>query len=371
MSVTLGPDLRPTVWNTLDWSSAAPEFGDSVLANESIEPTLKAEILCEIAELCEFCVLDPQSAASLYSAAYQADRTKLALLERMRELCHRMGRTDHAARIAELQFRHTQEARFHAIAGQSWLDANEPDRALKPLLLAAALAPDNPHLLAALQVARRDWANPEKHADELLAESRNNTDKSPIQGLQAARIFNMLDIADERYEEALNQCLNTSPNLPSACHLMERLLFTSERWQDLAAHFERRCGAAPNEEMAVGLQLQGSSMLFRAGAGVEAAPLLVSALNKAAKAHLPSIPGLLAQLRALVASRSEKRKDAVELAELVYSCLESVDEQVGIAIFCAQISWHAQKDKETAGWWTDRLSEHCEDHRLVTEFDQS
>lgn len=369
MSLALSPDVRPTVWDELDWSSAAPQLGQALLENEELDPVTKGQLLRELAELCEFCVLDPQSAADLYGASFQCDRAQIELLTRMRHLCHNMGRTDHAARTAELEFRYSKEPRFHAIAGQAWLDAGEPDRALKPLLVADHGSPGNPHLIAALEVARREWANPEVHAETLLSQARKATPETPIQALQAARILRMLDITDDRYEESLTLCLQESPNLPSACHLMERFLFSSDRLDELAAHFRRRSEAAPSKVMAARFLFQGSSLLFRAKAGSQGGPLFVAGLRLAIEAELRSIPGLLAQLRGLVASAASERKQVVELAEEVYGLLDSNDERVGVAIFCAQIAWHAQNDKQRAVQWMSRLKEHCDDHPLLADFD--
>jgi tetratricopeptide (TPR) repeat protein len=325
--------------------------------------------LRQLAELCEFCVLDPERAAELYSASYQANRSQLDVLSRLRRLCHSMGRTDHAARTAELENRHSNVAGFHAIAGQAWLDAGNPDRALGPLLRAKADAPDDPSVRAALEVARREWIDPVKHAEELLNRAQVLNAETPNDALQAARILRMLDIEDERYEKSLRLCLATNPNLPSACHLMEHYLFSAGRLGELAEHFQRRSNAAPNKDRAAQILFQGSSLLFRADAGADGGPLFVAGLELAVKTQLTSIPGLLAQLRGLIASSAGERKQVVELADQAYRLLKSPDEQVGIAIFCAQIAWQAQKDREKAQTWLNRLTEHCKDHPLHSNFD--
>lgn len=369
MMLALGPDIRPTVWELLDWSSSAPELGRALVANEDLQPLKKAALLRQLAELCEFCVLDPESAAELYSASYQANRTQLDLLPRMRRLCHSMGRPDHAARTAELEFRHSNVPGFHAIAGQAWLDAGNPDRALGPLLSAKANAPDDPSIRSALEVARREWIDPIEHAEELLGRAQRLNEETQNDALQAARILRMLDIEDERYEQSLRLCLATNPNLPSACNLMEHFLFTAGRLGELAEHFQRRSNAAANKDTAARILFQGSSLLFRANEGADGGPLFVSGLRLAVKTQLTSIPGLLAQLRGLVASSASERKDVVELANEAFPLLKSPDEQVGIAIFCAQIAWQAQKKKQKAQTWLNRLQEHSKDHPLLSKFD--
>ena len=199
MTLDLRPEIRETVWHLKDWSSSVPELGISLAANEEIGQLDKAALLLQMAQLCEFCVLDPQSAADFYSASYQANRSQFDILSRMRALCHSMGRSDHAARTAELEFRHSKVPGFHAIAGQAWLDAGQPDRALKPLLRAIEDIPCTPEIAGALEVARRDWSNPEVHANELLDDARRRSPGYHIKALQSSRILRMLDIEDERY----------------------------------------------------------------------------------------------------------------------------------------------------------------------------
>ncbi len=369
MILSLGPDIQSTVWDLLDWSSSAPKLGKAVIDNEELDGPTKAKLLRELAELCEFCVLDPQAAADLYSASYQYDRSQLAILSRMRRLCRSMGRPDHAARTAELEFRHSQDDRFHAIAGQAWLDAGEADRALAPLLRARENDQGNPDLRAALEVAQRNWANPEEQANSLLETARKSSVKAPIQGLQAARIFRMLDIGDERYEESLRLSLANNPNALSPCNLMELFLFSADRLEELADHFRRRAEAAPNRDTAARILFLGSSLLFRADAGSAGGPLFVEGLKVAIETKLRSIPGLLAQLRGLVASAAAQRRQVVELADHAFSLLQSPDEKIGVAIFCAQIAWHAQRDRQKTATWLQRIKEHDDDHPLIREFD--
>jgi tetratricopeptide (TPR) repeat protein len=367
--LNLDLDIRPEVWNLVDWSSSVPALGLSLLDNADLPPLRKAALLRQLAELCEFCVLDPQSAADLYSASYQQDRSQLNILARMRRLCHSMGREDHAARTAELEFRHSSDPRFHAIAGQAWLDAGMPDRALKPLVRAQEQDPENLELAACLEVARRDWASPEVKANTLLLEAEQTSEASPRLALQAARILRMLDVEDERYEAALRISLSQDPNLPSACHLTEHFLFSTDRLEELANHFRRRAQSAPSHEVAARILFQGSSLLFRADEGSEGGPLFFDGLTMALDAKLRSIPGLLAQLRGLVASAPVHRKQVIEIAEQAYAMLASADERVGVAIFCAKICWHAQKDRDKARTWIERLRVHTQDHPLLREYD--
>ena len=369
MSVDLGPELRKRIWLELDWAKAAPIVAKQVQASESMAAEVKAPYLRRLAELCEFCVLDPQIAADLYGASFQADRSQLDVLPRMRRLCEALGRFDHAARTADLEFRQSKEPRFQAIAGQLWLDAGEPDRAIKPLLAADSLAPGNPHLVAALEVARREWANPERHAEKLIELAREQGAAGVISALQAARILNMLDFDDARFEEALALCLVAQPNLPSACNLMEDLLFEHERFEELEHHFQRRAKAASSDLLASELLLKGSSLLFRAGAGSAGSRLFSEALQRAVAGSLDAVPGALALLRAVVASGSDGREHVMQYAETLYDQIASPDEQVGIAIFSAQIAWHAQKDYAVAQRWMKRLATHCAEHPLIVDFE--
>ncbi len=368
MTVDLGPELRKRIWLELDWSKASPALAEQVMASESMTSAVKAPYLRRLAELCEFCVLDPQVAADLYGASFQADRSQSDVLPRMRRLCEAMGRFDHAARTAELEFRQSQEQRFHAIAGQSWLDAGEPDRAIKPLLAADAAAPGNPHIVAALEVARREWANPEAHAEHLIASARGQAAEGVIPALQAARILNMLDFDDERFEEALLICLAAQPNLPSACNLMEVFLFENDRLEELEAHFYLRAKAAPSDATASEILVRGASLLLRCGAGAEGTRVFAEAIARAAKGGAHRLPGALALLRAVVASGSEGRLHVMTYAESLNDLLASIDEQMGIAIFSAQIAWHAQKNYAEAHRWMKRLGTHCPEHPLLVDF---
>ncbi len=368
MTLDLGPELRSRIWPELDWSKATPALAEQIMASETMTGKVKAPYLRRLAELCEFCVLDPQIAADLYGASFQADRSQVDVLPRMRRLCEEIGRFDHAARTAELEFRQSKEPRFHAIAGQSWLDAGEPDRAIKPLLAADASAPGNPHIVAALEVARREWANPEMHAEELIERARTQGEAGVISALQAARILNMLDFDDERFETALLLCLAQQPNLPSACNLMEVFLFEHERFGDLEKHFYLRAKGAPSSSVASEILLRGSSLLFRAGAGSEGVRVFGEAIRRAEETDTGLARGSLALLRAVVASGSKGRVHVMSHADALFKLLRSADEQVGIAIFCAQIAWHAQKDYEVAQRWMNRLGEHCAEHPLIVDF---
>ena len=368
MSVALGPELRARIWAELDWSTAVPKLAAQVVASENMTAAAKAPYLRQLAELCEFCVLDPQAAADLYGASYQADRTQADVLPRMRRLCAAMGRYDHAARTAELEFRQSHDPRFQAMAGQFWLDAAEPDRALKPLLAAAA-AQSNPHLAAALEVARREWANPESHAEALIEIARNGDASAAIKALQAARILHLLDFDDERFEDALQICLRLQPNLPSACNLMDVFLLEHERYDDLAQHYSRRAAAASSPAASATILLTGSGLLFRAAGGELAVPLFAEGLRQAVASGEWGAPGVLAQLRAVAMSGADARVQVCAYGETFCDSLTSVDEQMGVSIFCAQIAWYAQKDFPVAGRWMDRIRRHSSEHKLLVDFE--
>ena len=54
------------------------------------------------------------------------------------------------AKIAKLQYQQTKDPEFCLSEGFAWLDAGEPNRAVKPLLIAQTAYPDRPDLRFAL-----------------------------------------------------------------------------------------------------------------------------------------------------------------------------------------------------------------------------
>ena len=107
-----------------------------------------------------------------------------------------------------------------------------------------------------------------------------------IPALQAARILNMLDFDDERFEEALLICLAAQPNLPSACNLMEVFLFEHDRLEDLEAHFYLRATSAPSDAAASDILVGGASLLLRSGAGAEGTRVFAEAIARASKVRI-------------------------------------------------------------------------------------
>ena len=151
MSMKLGNELRTLIWSENDWPVVAHKIADEWI-EKGTESSDDAAFLVQLASLCEFAVLDPQVAADLYVAAFNVDRSQIHLLPRVRDLCLAVGNMDMVAQVAENEYHETQEPGYLAIAGQAWLDAGEPERALKPLWAAESASPKNPHLLAALWV---------------------------------------------------------------------------------------------------------------------------------------------------------------------------------------------------------------------------
>jgi hypothetical protein len=363
--------MRNEFWPARDWQ--AQFRGLEARVRQFVNPTEQSRMAFQLAEVAEFLVPDRQSAVDLYTLCWKAQGKNHRALVRMRFLCRELLLLDAVAKIAELEFRETNNPECQIIAGQAWLDAGAPDRALKPLLGAIKRLPDDPAVKMALAMARREWPNVRAEAVRLrqVAERAEPTQAAAL-FLQAARIYRMLGTDPGDYEAMLRGAVGAVPRNDSANALLERWLIDGQRWDELVSLAERRVAVAlsPYEEIDVYRRF-GMLLADRCGQGGLGAGLLMSALATAYDRGVAEIPGHLAML-ALLRDHFLTTGDTNEIFHFCQRALANElgdDERLAIAVFAAaQAQRSGGVDLAVNRRFVAVVRELVEDHEALAEW---
>lgn len=363
--------LRSRFWRARDWGVCAVELAGELKAAPP-SPEL-ARMAYELAAACEEIVPDRERAVELYLIAWKAAHDNPHALGRARVLCRELGKTELIAKIAELEFRASKHPAHRAIQGLAWLDAGDPDRAIRPLLEAMRAQPDDVVLREALATAQREWGDARAEVERLEAAALEQSDRKVVARLllQAARVQGMIDASSTRYRELLEAAFDRDPNDDGAYTLLERLFERGGDWESLMELYGLRAGAAPTDADLVEAYRRGGVHLWLSGSQPAfGARLVLKALLLAYNRELAGVRGHVAMFT-LLREHFDRTRTQRKLLKLIDQALASPlteDEQVFFCTLGLDCAWAGMRDATAAYPYALRLEALVPDHPLLEEY---
>lgn len=327
----------------------------------------------ELAAACEEIVPDRERAVELYLIAWKAAHDNPHALGRARVLCRELGKTELIAKIAELEYRASKHPAHRAIQGLAWLDAGDPDRAIRPLLEAVRAQPDDVVLREALATAQREWSDARAEVERLEAAAQEQSDGKVVARLllQAARVQGMIDPSAPRYRELLEAAFDRDPNDDGAYTLLERLFERGDDWESLMELYGLRAGAAPTDVDLVEAYRRGGVHLWLSGSQPAlGARLVLKALLLAYDRELAGVPGHVAMftLLRLHFDRTRTQRKLLKLIDQALASPLTEDEQVFFCTLGLDRAWAGMRDATAAYPYALRLEALVPDHPLLEEY---
>ena len=244
----------------------------------------RIERLLEIGSLCEEIVPDRARALAVYERAAKLAPKDPRPLSRGRKIYQELGSLEMVVDLAEKEMRletdAARRAELCAEMGEALIDLGEKDRAAEVLAQAAEGIPDSMRVrdaLAAAQYDSEDWLS---EAERLGADAdKKDSSTASRMCLRAARILHIEVPEDPAFEQMLQRVLSFDPQNESANTLLETLLAKGERWDDLAAHHEKRAFALDESDRALAYRRFALRWLQRFKSRDRAADLFAKAVT--------------------------------------------------------------------------------------------
>lgn len=338
------------------------------LRNRAPEGDAGAAQAFELARTLELAEPNRVHAVEIYLLGWRATRRELAPLERAYQLCLELGQLPTAAKIARLLYLETRRPADALREGIAWLDANQPDRAIRALVEAR----DAGEIASlALATARREWRDPRAEIHALRARARSTG--GPLAAellLAAARIARMLEL-DAPYGQLLREAVEADPDNDSAFSLLEWWLGERNERDPLMSVYLLRVNRAGSDALEVMRRAGTKWVLARSqvGLGVQ---LLTRCLEAGYASDAP-IPGHLATL-ALLRRFAELAGAETELLNLIgrgLSRTHSPPEMAALAAVGLEIAWGRLRDPRLSHPLAMVLGEVTREHpTLVAYCDQ-
>jgi len=278
---------------SVDWEDEIRllERYEKSIRDDANDPDTHAEVFVTLGQFCEGFLLRVDRALYYYRLAYksvpEAQTLSLAL-----ELSLAAGNIDAimellAVAISE-HFYPERREQVHAQAGAIWLDTEFRDRARSHLWKMKSSDPRWPieldeidGLLGAAEFSGEDWqATVTQLLDEARAAQSLGTSVAARLWFQAARIFDMRDRSDPRYEECLRAIFTLQPQHRLGNMLVENWLAEQRRFDELESIQHWRCDQLADEQQRLRqLGHFGSMWLVRWKNRARACRFLIKALN--------------------------------------------------------------------------------------------
>ncbi|MEZ4362322.1 MAG: tetratricopeptide repeat protein [Kofleriaceae bacterium] len=246
--------LRDRLRRSRDWSVTIDEL-EKELEATGTKPE-QSESLFELASLTEDVVPERERALGLYQRAWKLSPDNLKALSRAREVYGEIGRSEMVAKLGEMELRMVTKlcelgrmssdvvAELAAIVGEAMLDSGQKEKAQAALEQALELTPDSLRVkdaMAALRYEPEFWL---EEVERLAGEcDRFEPATACRMLLRAARILRFEAPEDPRFEEVLRKVLERDAHEPSGNFLLETLLASAQRWDDLEALQRSRVAA--------------------------------------------------------------------------------------------------------------------------------
>ena len=277
----------------------------------------------EVAQAFEHCVVGGNGAITGYVLCYRADPSRLDALARACQLSEEAGDFATKARLARLQYKQDGDVRHLVVEGIAWLDARQPDRAVKPLTKASREFPDSDVVASALRTARREWPKVREEVARVMEIARraDSPQRASNSILQAARMLGMLQTNQVSLEKLLLAALAKDPENGSALGMLEQQLAHLEDPDAILGVYEARLAnrrtahAHVDELRRAGMRLFGNGHHHSLGVR-----LVHRALSVAYQNQLTAIPGHLGML-SLMREHYEDAQMLDKFLEVIESAL--------------------------------------------------
>ncbi len=340
--------LREAIYQSRDWQAQLASFGAhlKVHAEQTLEVAERAFDLATGFELAE---PNRVAAVEMYLLCWKAAHAHPQALIRAQELCLELGELTTAAKISRLIFQQTDNADYLLAEGLAWIDAGEPDRALRVLMTTEKRMPNDQRVIDALATARQEW--PDFRAEVARLERASQSAKTPQDAaerlLTAARILRMLGTEDSEYGRLLSRAFDAYPADEQVFSLFENWLVGQGDVDRLTQMYRRRSGSAQSEQQASELLRRAGTKLalrqVQVGLGMQ---LLRASVERAYQAQLREIPGHLATLVLLrrFSETAGSERDFLAVVAAGVATPISDDERVALAVMGLEVAWGRLKD---------------------------
>ncbi|MCP4447803.1 MAG: hypothetical protein GY811_21065 [Myxococcales bacterium] len=362
--------LQSDLASSADWSSALALRLAKLKA--LIENPTCAPNAFEVAQVFEHCVADREGAVAGYVLCYRADSRRLDALARARAISVEVGDFATTARLSRLQYKQDANPWHLADEGVAWLDAGQPDRAVKPLMAASRKLPDSDYVNSALRTARREWPSVRHEVARLMqkADAAETYEEASDSVLQAARMLRMLQTNPISLEKLLLASLKHDPENASALGLLEqRLSHVEDRGAIMEVYEDRLATRDSLAERVEELRRAGMCMYRNVTFRVLGVRLVHRALQVAYKGKLSEIPGHLAMISVL-RQHYEHAGHVGKLLEIIEKALDLPLPEIDLQFLALQgldLTLHQLKDEESARAYADLASGFVSNHPLVAE----
>ena len=336
----LDTELRETLWQTRHWESVLRERAAS-LRREVASAELAAPARA-LAEALEAFVLDRTPGVEMHLLASKASGGDPGALARAREGALEVGDLGLAARIAAMERKHGSGDSALA-EGELWLDAGQPDRAIRPLLKASRAVPGDEALKRALAAARHEWADVRGEIDRVQAAAASGDDgaQAARDALHASRIARMLGEGQRVRELAVLAC-RRDPTSERACAVAERELTKEGDANALLELYRRRCDAVSSAgEVVDTLRRAVARLSLWANAPGLAVNVAVRALSYAYEEGVRAIPGHIALIQVVYHHYTRARAAEKALLIVDHGLAADVpdDDRIALAIVGLEVAW--------------------------------
>lgn len=355
--------IRDQLWSRRDWgASLVSAAGDLLAGGEA--PKL-AERAYDLAQACELVVADVATSVQMYLLAWKAGKQRPEALQRARELCRELDDAATVAKIAGVQYRYRGDLRLRLVEAGAWLDADQPDRALKVLLAAAQAAPGDAEVAATLALARGEWPN-------ARAEARRLAEAGEL--LAAARVLRTIGDDSDELGDTLRRAVEANPCDEEAFALFQRWTCARGDYKALLAAYRRRGEEATSHREVVDVYRRaGTTLIVRAGQRGMGLRLVAAAVTRAYDTGMVDIPGHLAMLALVVEELS-----AAKAHDRVFAYLDAglalpldASERLWMALTATDLAWNTLGDMGAASRYADIVREIHPGNALLADIDES
>ncbi len=351
------------MYSSRDWSAHLRERAAALRARPATEEV--AEQALDLGSALEAADPDRTHAIEMYLLAWKAARAHPVALERAHRLSIEVGLLETAAKIARVEFQNTSDPRHLLVEGRLWLDAGDPDRAVRALMAAAKRMPGDRTVELALSTARREWSDVHGEVARLEVEAQVTLDRALSSDLllSAARIVRMLGTHQERYGALLQRAFEVDPFNEVALTLLEDFLIDRGDARGLTKSYEIRAAVASEQAIEI-LRRAGTKLALgrkNPGLGIQ---LVGAGLNRAYRQGVRPIPGHLAMLSLLrtFSESAQLERDLLSVLAVGMTIEHPRVEEVGLAVIGLELAWTRLRSAELAYPYAAVLARHAETH---------
>ncbi len=342
-------EIRDRLRRSRNWSLAITEIEQEI--EDVADEKQRSEMLFEIANVTEEVIPERERAIAIYQRSWKLNQANIKALTRARQVYGELGRPEMVAKVGthELKLREN-DGELAALVGFAFLDSAQRDKALPLLQLALEAHPDDLELKDAIAAASYDEDGWLDNVERLSDEAKK---AEPVMAgrmlLRAARIVHHETPDDAIYEQLLRDAIENNPHGAPANDLLEKLLSTSERWDDLEEHHQRRISVADEKDKADLAERFALRWLARFHDKDRAAKFFRMAIEQVSHSKTEAFVSLVGAFSIVRESYGAHAQwdELLGLADAVLPQL-SDDQKVYVAVQSGLVAWKEVADLEKA-----------------------